>query len=101
MKAADDGGAFQSAFSMDGRSLENSTEPGPRNLLHVNVTAGIRIRGPASGAFASSATHTVSDSGSDTAASSDFTIFSGGPCTADAPASSKLMKGGVFALASM
>src|SRR5215471_15471845 len=67
-----DGGAANSAFSTIGRGLENLTAPGPRSMLQETVTAGVLGRVPASGAVASSATHTVRSSGSDNVAATDL-----------------------------
>src|SRR6516225_1603309 len=60
------GGAWKSAFSTLGFSASNFTMPGPRNLLHVTVTAGIILAKAANdgGTLASSATHTASGTGS-------------------------------------
>src|ERR1043166_1526008 len=47
------------ALSMEGRSFAKVTSPGPRNLLHVSVTAGVRGRVAPGITLASSATQTL------------------------------------------
>src|SRR5262245_6684122 len=56
-------GPLNSAASAVGLSAANFTEPGPRNLLHVSVTAGVRGRVAPGTLFASSATHKGSVNG--------------------------------------
>src|SRR5437763_1972025 len=51
------------ASSIVGRSLEKVTLPGPRNLVHVSVTAGVLGRVAPGITLASSATHTVKGTG--------------------------------------
>src|SRR5271167_4825857 len=94
------GGAFHSVFSAGGLFLSNVTVPGPRNSVQVSTAAGVlgALSAP-TGTLASSATQTVSVSGSSTVAINDFAIPCGGPCNVDAP-SSKLITGGVLSSAS-
>src|SRR5215469_12923699 len=65
------GGAAKLASSTAGLSLEKVTGPGPRNLLHVSVAAGVRGRVAPGITLASSATQSGSVNGSFTFAVSD------------------------------
>ena len=89
--------SWHSRFSIAGLSLAKITEPAPRYLLHLSITAG-RFTTPAVAPefvkiFPSSATQTVSGNGADTIAVRSLTRSSG-PWT-DGPCSSNLRTGGV------
>src|SRR5689334_17523963 len=74
------GGASNSVFSTAGRASEKLTVPGPRNLLHTTVTAGVLGAVAPATTLASSATHNTSGTGRANSAVIDV-LWPRGPCT--------------------
>src|SRR5262249_38668019 len=92
------GGIEKLLFSNAGLSLLNVTSPGPRNLLQLSVTAGVRGRTAPAITLASSAANSVSVTGFPTVPCL-VTCCPRGPLM-KGPAESKERYGGVLPVAS-